>query len=71
MDTLFLIFLSVQMSFKVYEKSELFFDVHLMLSNPNMHYESFIRAGADLITIHVEPKYLIEETILRLKIEVY
>ena len=38
-----------------------------MLSNPNKHYESFIRAGADLITIHVEPEYPIEETINAIK----
>ena len=49
------------------ENSELFFDVHLMLSNPNKHFESFIRAGADLITIHVEPEYPIEETINAIK----
>ena len=56
------------MSFKAYVKTlNLFFDVHLMLSNPNKHYESFIRAGADLITIHVEPEYPIEETINAIK----
>ena len=49
------------------ESSDLFFDVHLMLSKPNKHYESFIRAGADLITIHVEPEYPIEETINAIK----
>ena len=49
------------------ENTDLFFDVHLMLSNPNKHYESFIRAGADLITIHVEPEYPIEETINGIK----
>ena len=49
------------------KKSDLFFDAHLMLSNPNKHYESFIRAGADLITIHVEPEYPIEETINGIK----
>ena len=49
------------------ENSDLFFDVHLMLSNPNNHFESFIRAGADLITIHVEPEYPIEETINAIK----
>ena len=49
------------------KNSNLFFDVHLMLSNPNKHYESFIRAGADLITIHVEPEYPIEVTINAIK----
>ena len=43
--------------------SDLFFDVHLMLSNPNQHIDSFIDSGADLITIHVEPEYPITETI--------
>ena len=49
------------------KNSNLFFDVHLMLSNPNKHVESFIHAGADLITIHVEPEYPIEETINAIK----
>lgn len=49
------------------KNSNLFFDVHLMLSNPNKHYESFINAGADLITIHLEPEYPIEETINAIK----
>ena len=49
------------------KKSDLFFDVHLMLSNPREHYESFIHAGADLITIHVEPNYPIMKTIKEIK----
>jgi ribulose-phosphate 3-epimerase len=49
------------------KKSDLFFDVHLMLKNPDKHYESFINAGADLITIHVEPNYPIRETIKAIK----
>jgi ribulose-phosphate 3-epimerase len=43
--------------------SRLFFDVHLMLSNPHSHVESFLDAGADQITIHVEPDYPIEKTL--------
>ncbi|MFV1986397.1 MAG: ribulose-phosphate 3-epimerase [Gemmatimonadota bacterium] len=31
-----------------------FLDVHLMISNPEVFIEPFARAGADLITIHVE-----------------
>ena len=30
------------------------FDVHLMVSNPEKHIENFAKAGADIITIHVE-----------------
>ncbi len=37
------------------KKSNLFFDVHLMLDNPQYFVEPFIEAGADLITIHIEP----------------
>lgn len=34
--------------------SKLFFDVHLMVSNPQDFVEAFAKAGADLLTIHVE-----------------
>ena len=32
----------------------LFFDTHLMIENPERYVEDFVRAGADLITIHAE-----------------
>ncbi|WP_390903700.1 ribulose-phosphate 3-epimerase, partial [Wolbachia pipientis] len=34
--------------------SNLPFDVHLMICSPKNHVESFINAGADIITIHIE-----------------
>ena len=34
--------------------SRLVFDCHLMVSNPEHHIEDFARAGADIISIHVE-----------------
>jgi len=34
--------------------SRLFFDVHLMCSRPEVVIEPFAKAGADLITVHVE-----------------
>jgi ribulose-phosphate 3-epimerase len=37
--------------------SRLFFDTHLMLSEPQRYVEAFAKAGADRITIHVEPEY--------------
>ena len=37
--------------------SELFFDVHLMLDNPDLYIDPFNDAGADLITVHIEPEY--------------
>jgi ribulose-phosphate 3-epimerase len=37
--------------------SKLFFDTHLMLSEPHRYIEAFARSGADRITIHIEPSY--------------
>ena len=35
-------------------KSGLFFDVHLMITEPERYIENFAAAGADIITFHVE-----------------
>ena len=37
--------------------SSIFFDVHLMLDQPDRYIEPFVKAGADLISIHLEPDY--------------
>ena len=37
--------------------SKLFFDTHLMLSRPQDYVEAFARAGANNISIHIEPEY--------------
>jgi ribulose-phosphate 3-epimerase len=37
--------------------SKLFFDTHLMLSEPQKYVDAFAKAGANRITIHVEPSY--------------
>ncbi len=34
--------------------SKMFFDVHLMISEPIRYIDDFAKAGADLITVHVE-----------------
>jgi ribulose-phosphate 3-epimerase len=39
------------------KNSGLFFDVHLMLSEPQRYIEAFAKAGANLISIHIEPTY--------------
>lgn len=41
----------------------LFFDTHLMLDNPNSYIDAFARAGADLISVHVEPDYPVAATL--------
>ncbi len=35
-------------------KSNMIFDVHLMIENPEKYAERFINAGADIITFHIE-----------------
>ncbi len=35
-------------------KSNMIFDVHLMIANPEKYAERFINAGADIITFHIE-----------------
>ena len=35
----------------------LFFDTHLMLDEPQRYVEPFAKAGANLISIHIEPQY--------------
>lgn len=44
-------------------RSSLYFDVHLMLDNPQNHIQAFLEAGADNITIHAEPTYPVEATL--------
>jgi len=39
---------------KIRKISDLFFDVHLMISEPGKYIKPFADAGADLITIHAE-----------------
>ncbi|NRA28311.1 MAG: ribulose-phosphate 3-epimerase [Opitutales bacterium] len=46
---------------------KLFFDTHLMLSRPDLYIEAFAKNGADLISIHIEPDYNVEETLQRIR----
>lgn len=47
--------------------STLFFDTHLMLDNPQDYIEPFARAGANLISIHIEPSYPVAETLKEIR----
>lgn len=47
--------------------SKLFFDTHLMLARPDRYVEKFAEAGADLITVHVEPDFPKPETLLHIR----
>ncbi len=47
--------------------SDIVFDVHLMISEPLKYVEDFVKAGADIITFHVESDSDIEKTIEKIK----
>lgn len=47
--------------------SDLVFDVHLMIKNPLKYIEDFCKAGADIITFHVEADDDVDETISKIK----
>lgn len=49
------------------KKTKLFFDVHLMIKNPQRYIESFVRAGADSITVHVESTSRPRDAIQRIR----
>ncbi|MDD4689652.1 MAG: ribulose-phosphate 3-epimerase [Eubacteriales bacterium] len=46
--------------------TKLFADVHLMITDPLFYIEPFVKAGAELITFHVEADSDIQETIDRI-----
>ena len=46
---------------------KLFFDTHLMLSEPHRYIEAFAKAGANNISIHIEPAYNHAETLARIR----
>ena len=52
---------------KIRKCTNLFFDVHLMISRPDFYYERFIEAGADGLTIHVESDCNIKDTLNSIK----
>ncbi len=49
------------------EFTDMVFDVHLMITEPIRYIEDFAKAGADIITIHVEACEDVEATLLKIK----
>ncbi len=47
--------------------SDIFLDVHLMISRPDHYLQRFIDAGSDLITVHVEADHDVAETLRRIR----
>ena len=49
------------------KESKMFFDVHLMVTEPERYIQDFVNCGADSITVHVEACEDLERTIERIK----
>lgn len=49
------------------KESKLFFDVHLMVSEPGRYIEEFVKAGADMITVHAEACKHLEGTVSQIQ----
>lgn len=49
------------------EHSPLFFDAHLMINEPQRYIDAFSKAGADMITFHVEATQEVERTIATIR----
>lgn len=48
-------------------KTNLIFDVHLMIEKPERYIEDFVKAGADIIVVHVEATKHLHRTIQLIK----
>lgn len=49
------------------KSTDLIFDVHLMIENPDNYIEDFYKAGADIITVHQEASIHLHRTIQKIK----
>ncbi len=49
------------------QASDIWLDVHLMISRPDHYLQRFIDAGSDLITVHVEAEHDVAETLRRIR----
>lgn len=48
------------------KNTDIFFDVHLMVQDPQRYIDDFVKSGADLITIHLEACPCIKETLAQI-----
>lgn len=51
----------------VNQASDVFLDVHLMISRPDHYLQRFIDAGSDLICVHVEADHDVAQTLRRIR----
>jgi len=51
----------------IHETNDMYLDVHLMISRPDHYLDRFVKAGADLITVHIEADHDVAETLKRIR----
>lgn len=51
----------------VRQSTSLPLDAHLMIDRPDKYAEAFVKAGADMVSVHVEAPHPIEETLKKIK----
>jgi len=49
------------------KSSDVFLDVHLMISRPDHYLERFLAVGSDMITVHVEAEHNVGHTLRRIR----
>jgi ribulose-phosphate 3-epimerase len=49
------------------KKTDIFFDVHLMITHPERYVKDYADAGADLITVHYESTFDLKSVIAQIK----
>ena len=69
MDGLFVPSISYGMPLikSIRKRSKLFFDVHLMINEPERYFEDFAKSGADMINFHIEATEDVEGCIEKIK----
>lgn len=51
----------------VSESNDTYLDVHLMIAKPDHYLDRFIKAGSDMITVHLEAEHDVSETLKRIR----
>jgi len=51
----------------VSESNDTYLDVHLMIARPDHFLDRFIKAGSDMITVHIEAEHDMSETLKRIR----
>ena len=52
---------------KIRKVTKMFFDCHLMVNNPENYINDFVKAGADLITVHAEATLHLHRLVQQIK----